>query len=112
MNYDIKINKYGDKYYCVNNVLHREDGPAIEYSNGGKQWYKNGQCHREDGPAIEHPNGVKKWYKNGKLHRENGPACDYADAGKEWYLNDISYGINNQFTNESWIRFVKTLIFS
>ena len=45
MNYTIKTNTLGDKYYYLNNVLHREDGPAIEHFNGGKQWYKNGECH-------------------------------------------------------------------
>ena len=40
MKYDIKIDKSGDKYYYVNNVLHREDGPAIEYADGEKRWFK------------------------------------------------------------------------
>ena len=44
--------------------LHREGGPAIEYSDGSKVWYRNGQRHREDGPAIEHYNGLKMWYLN------------------------------------------------
>ena len=48
-------------------VLHREDGPAIEYANGNKQWCRNGQLHREDGPAIEYANGCKQWWINGLL---------------------------------------------
>ena len=39
MNYDIRINIFGDKRYYVNNVLHREDGPAVEYANGDKEWW-------------------------------------------------------------------------
>ena len=31
---------------------------------------------------------------------------------KFWALNDIEYGNTNDFTNESWAKFVKTLIFS
>ena len=89
MNYDIKINEYGTKSYFVNNVLHRENGPAVEYEDRYKAWYKNGLRHRQDGPAIEYPSGAKRWYLNGKF-----------------------YGIDNDFTNESWIKFVKTLIFS
>ena len=88
MDYDIRINEYGDKRYYVNNVLHREDGPAVENVNGYNAWYKNGKRHREDGPAIE-------WF----------------DGAKDWYLNGKYYGANNKFTNESWIKFVKTLIF-
>ena len=31
------------------------------------EWYnQKGQCHREDGPAIEWANGTKEWYINGR----------------------------------------------
>ena len=70
----------GTKEYRMNGLLHREDGPAIEYANGDKFWYINGKCHREDGPAVEYANGSKYWYLNGKLHREDGPAVEvYGD---------------------------------
>jgi len=35
MNY-IETNLRGDKFYYLNNLLHRDDGPAIEYINGDK----------------------------------------------------------------------------
>ena len=35
-------------------------------SNGTKRWYLNGKLHREDGPAIEWSDGTKEWYLNGK----------------------------------------------
>jgi len=57
---------YGNKYWCLNDLLHREDGPAVEYANGDKVWYINGQCHREDGPAIEWAYGGKEWHINGE----------------------------------------------
>ena len=63
MKYDIKIDSFGTKRYFLNRVLHREEGPAIEYIDGEKHWYKNGELHRENGPAIERANGTKKWYK-------------------------------------------------
>jgi len=66
-------NTDGAVFYYKNGLLHREDGPAIEYPNGGKSWYKNGKLHREDGPAEEY-DLHRAWYKNGKLHREDGPA--------------------------------------
>lgn len=31
----------GNKYYYLNNHLHRLDGPAIEYSDRYKVWYLN-----------------------------------------------------------------------
>ena len=30
----------------------------------------NGQFHREDGPAVEYANGIKEWHLNGERHRE------------------------------------------
>ena len=47
-------------------TVDQEDGPAVEYANGGKDWYRNGQRHREDGPAVESANGDKFWYINGE----------------------------------------------
>ena len=88
MNYDIRISEYGTKRYYVNNVLHRKDGPAVEYTDETKFWILNGKFHREDGPAIEYANGNKFWYLNGKC-----------------------YGENDDFTNISWSKFIKTLIF-
>ena len=29
------------------------------------KWYLNGKLHREDGPAVELTNGSKEWYLNG-----------------------------------------------
>jgi hypothetical protein len=78
----------GTKRWYLKGKLHREDGPAIEYACGSKSWYLNGKLHREDGPAIEETDGTKYWYLNGNLHREDGPAVEYADGTKYWYLND------------------------
>jgi len=57
---------YGKSYYKdkAKRILHREDGPAIEYENGNKVWYLNGACHRIDGPAFERIDGYKAWYIN------------------------------------------------
>ena len=86
----IHISEVGDKLYYSDRdmtILHREDGPAIEWADGDKFWYINGKFHREDGPAVEYTNGSKSWYINGKRHREDGPACEYANGGKFWYIN-------------------------
>jgi len=60
------IDKFGDKYWYKDDLLHREDGPAIEETNGDKFWYIEGKIHRADGPAIEYINGIKFWYYQGK----------------------------------------------
>ena len=74
-----KIDEDGTKrWYNDKGKLHREnDLPAIEWTDGSKEWWLNGKLHREnDLPAIEYSDGTKFWYLNGKFHRENGPACE------------------------------------
>ena len=69
----IHINEYGTKRYYKDHemtILHREDGPAVEYTNGDKLWYINGKLHREDGFVIEYVNGSKSWYLNGEYLTE------------------------------------------
>ena len=73
-------------------------------------YYLKGKYHRTDGPAIEWANGDKEWYLNDKLHRTDGPAIERVSGSKSWWLNDKCYGKNDDFTNESWIRFVQLQI--
>lgn len=87
-----RIDPKGNKFYYANaemKVLHREDGPAVEYHGGDKFWWQNGNLHREDGPAIEWMNGDKSWWINDERHREDGPAIEWADGGKWWYKNNL-----------------------
>ena len=66
------IDKFGNKrwfnkrWFNKQGDLHREDGPALEWATGRKEWYLNGNRHRPDGPAVEYLNGGKEWYLNGK----------------------------------------------
>lgn len=30
------------KYWLLNRIFHRENGPAVEFSGGYKEWYLNG----------------------------------------------------------------------
>ena len=39
---------------------------VIVYGDGTKEWALNGKLHREDGPAIEYTCGGKHWFLNGK----------------------------------------------
>ena len=92
-------NSDGSKEWYINGKPHREDGPAIESSDGSKEWLLNGKLHREDGPAIEYPDGDKYWFINGKRHREDGPAIEYPDGSKEWHINGkLLYKINTSGT--------------
>jgi hypothetical protein len=98
------IDNDGDKCWYLNDQLHREDGPAIEYVDGHKAWYLNDQLHREDGPAIEYADGDKVWYLHGKCHRIDGPAREYADGSKAWYLHDKEIFV---VSNEEFLHMMK-----
>jgi len=69
----IEINQLGSKLYYKDKamkIFHREDGPAVEWWDGSKEWYLNGKLHREDGPAVEWWDGDKSWYLNGRSYTE------------------------------------------
>jgi len=85
-------------------IIHRVDGPAIEYADGGEAWYLNDQLHRVGGPAITVSltsgkpyyatkialrAGDKAWYQNNKLHRTDGPAVERNNGDQLWYINGI-----------------------
>lgn len=72
-----------------NGLCHREDGPAVEWPDGTKEWYQHGRYHRKNGPAVELADGSKKWFLHGQLHRRAGPAIKWADGRKEWWLNGV-----------------------
>lgn len=67
--------------------LHRVDGPAIEWTDGYKEWHIDGKRHRVNGPAVEWADGSKEWWVDGNLHRVDGPAIEYADGDKAWYID-------------------------
>jgi len=81
---------YNMQYY-KGYLIHREDGPAIEWVDGDKEWFKDGKRHRINGPALKFSNGDKYWYLEGKHHREDGPAIEYENGYKRWYLNGRRY---------------------
>jgi hypothetical protein len=88
----MKINKFGDKIWTTNDgVLHRLDGPAVEYNGGSETWWMDGFRHRSDGPAVFFSNGHKEWHLRGILHREDGPAVIYPEGNKEWFINNVCY---------------------
>ena len=55
----------GSIFYFLNGKYHREDGPAIIYSDGALGYYLNGKRHREDGPAIIYSFGLEYYYLKG-----------------------------------------------
>jgi len=96
----LTIDSYGNKIWKnKEGELHRLDGPAIEFFDGGKEWYQNGELHKLDGPAIIYPDGYMSWYIKNKCHREDGPAIIYHDNSKSWCLEDKPYKTKEEWFN-------------
>src|ERR1035437_6371018 len=84
----LKVLPDGTKEWCNSEAeLHREDGPAVEYPDGRKEWFRRNQYYREDGPVVECENGDKVWRRNYQLHRDDGPAVERGDGAEEWHRN-------------------------
>ena len=101
------VDYIGNKRWYLNDKLHREDGPAVEYTNGNNKWYQYDKLHRIDGPAIEWFDGKKFWYINGLLHRLDGPAIEHYDQDT-WYINNNKVDCKN---NEEFLRIIKMKAF-
>ena len=98
------IDHYGNKFWYQSNLLHRLDGPAVEWKNGIKEWYKEGEYHREDGPAVE-GTFSKGWFQNGKRHRLDGPAVEYFNGEiKNWYFQGKEIRCKSQKEFEKLIK--------
>ena len=70
---------------------------------GTRSYYNHaGKLHREEGPAVTYTNGDKSWWLNGYRHRIGGPAVVW-HSSVEWWL----YGV--RYTEEAYHRQLKTL---
>lgn len=92
-----EIDEHDTERYYKDGKLHRENGPAIIFSNGDTCWFLDGELHRIGGPARE-MNETKEWYVEGDLHREDGPAIEWFDGTKSWMLRGYQL-TKNEFNN-------------
>lgn len=47
--YTVRVYDSGNRYWLIDGKYHREDGPAVEYANGNKEWYYLGvKCKESD----------------------------------------------------------------
>jgi hypothetical protein len=64
--------------------LHRDDGPALIWSDGTQEWWQHGERHRDDGPALIRSDGMQVWYQHGEQHRDGGPAITELGGAQYW----------------------------
>jgi hypothetical protein len=66
----------GSIIHLQDDLLHRDEGPAIIRPDGYMAWYLNGRLHRADGPAVISPGGTRYWYINGICQRSDRPGIN------------------------------------
>jgi len=80
LNAEVLMENYTKKTLGENGIVvyrnskkqkHRLDGPAVEWSVSGKEWWINGKCHRLDGPAVMWPNRTKHWFIKNKNYSKS-----------------------------------------
>jgi len=54
-----------EKIVDDNTQEHKMIEYTVQVDSHYTKWYLNKKLHREDGPAVEHTNGNKEWYLNG-----------------------------------------------
>ena len=78
----LHVDANGTKRWYKNGLLHRDDGPAVIWSDGRQEWWKDGNWHRDDGPAVICTSGTHYWYKDGK------PYIPSAHELMTWKMNE------------------------
>jgi hypothetical protein len=87
--------------YIENYIDNNEDVILCGQYESAKVWHKNSFLHRDnDLPAVEFSNGNKEYWKDGKLHRIKGPAIEYKSSNYfVWYYEgeEIDYSSQEEF---------------
>ena len=84
---------------CAEQVFEALKYNIVVTANGTRKYYNSaGELHREDGPAVIWTDGTYAWFQNGLRHRINGPAVVWTDGTKWWYLYGVRYAEPTYYT--------------
>jgi hypothetical protein len=114
-----KIDHNGTQYWYKTGttILHNEEGPALIFTGGTKEYYLDGKRDRKDGlPTVTTSDKREEYHVKGKLHRDNDlpakidwngtkyyyqygvlnrnfglPTIEYLDGGKVWHKDNKRY---------------------
>ncbi len=105
------VEENGTVLYYKNDLLHREDGPAMVTKDKTQVWYKNGNVHSyNNNPAIITQDGFKAWYDTGIRHRSDGPAIINPDGTLSFYYLGYFAAEKEVFNLEAWRTEVEGLV--
>jgi len=66
---------HASETWLINGQRHREGDLPAQTCNGDKYWYKLGKLHRTQGPAVEDTDGGREWWLDGKKCTKAGHAA-------------------------------------
>jgi hypothetical protein len=100
----------GSKFWYLDGKKHRSPsvlgqavGPAEEQP-GCKIWWRFDLKHRDDGPAVEYEGGHKEWWRDGELYRYctcNDRCCEGCCDSDSPYDDDMYIIRLNRLMNDS-----------
>ena len=97
--------------YYKDDLLHREDGPAMVTKDKTQVWYKYGNVHSYNNqPAITCVDGFKAWYDTGIRHRSDGPAIIHPDGKFSFYYLGYFAAEEEVFNLQAWRTEVEGLV--
>ena len=80
--------------WWIHGLRHRDNGPAVEYSDGSQEYWLYGMKHRVNKPAIILKDQgfnvgfyTTEYWFYGRLHREEGPAVLKSDGSQEFWIH-------------------------
>lgn len=98
------IDNDGNIVKYKNRMIHCDDGPAVIYYDGRKQWFQYGIEHRTDGPSMTFPDGSERWCFEGICHRIDSPAIINTLTGEKiWYIAGVKIAYQMLFGEKIYI---------
>jgi antitoxin component YwqK of YwqJK toxin-antitoxin module len=93
-----------DQAFYINGLLHREvDKPAkIETTDIGSisYWYINGKLHRNNQPAIVYSNGYgEAYYRNGELHSYDSYSSNFVQSDYKHFIDLCQMNLKIRMNN-------------
>lgn len=78
-------------YYDDKEQYHREDGPAVIWSDSEEMWCLHGKIHRTNGPAFIEPGCIEYWINDCQIFNSDDISLIDGNPENILYLK-LKYG--------------------
>jgi hypothetical protein len=85
----------------------RQDNPNSHYKYRYGYYNDSGRfiTHREDGPAVQTSQGIEIWYYENMRHRQDGPAWLSPNQYPVYFFRDKYIPASTQEEFEKWLKY-------